>query len=501
VSERVVERPARCRSRSAKAAREPVPDGRGSNGPGVPGATRIDPVPSALYHFTGTPNTADTLLKEAIPRQVKELKRTRRTVVTERAVLVEVICDADGEQKHRDRLAELRRLADTAGARVVGTMTQRRRQVHPGTCIGHGKVEELRALCRARQADVVIFDNDLTPAQVRNLEAGTQVKTLDRSELILDIFATRARTREARLQVELAQLEYTYPRLRRLWTHLSRIEGGIGTRGPGETQLETDRRLVRRRIRDLRRRITEIDARKERQVASRRDRLTVGLVGYTNAGKSSLLNAVTDARAYVEDKLFATLDTRTRAWPLPFGLSALLSDTVGFIRDLPHHLVASFKATLEEAVHADLLLHVVDVSTEHVQDDLDAVGRVLAEIGCAEKPQLVVLNKVDLVASEADLDLARRRSPGAVAVSATRGDGLDRLAEAVVERLMGPEREVTVRADAADGRLLAWLQQHAEVLERHAEDTAVVQTVRLPERLIPEIRRVAEASCRIAGVP
>ncbi|GAG15808.1 unnamed protein product, partial [marine sediment metagenome] len=256
----------------------------------------------------------------------------------------------------------------------------------------------------------------------------------------LDIFATRARTREARLQVELAQLEYTYPRLRRLWTHLSRIEGGIGTRGPGETQLESDRRLVRRRIRDLKRRLDEIDARKERQVASRRERLTVGLVGYTNAGKSSLLNAVTDARAYVEDKLFATLDTRTRAWALPFGLTALLSDTIGFIRDLPHHLVASFKATLEEAVHADLLLHVVDVSTEHIQDDLEAVGRVLEEIGCAEKPQLVVLNKVDLVANEAYLDLARRRSPGSVAVSATRGDGLGDLAEAVVERLMGPER-------------------------------------------------------------
>ncbi len=432
---------------------------------------------------------------------MKELKRTRRTVVKERAVLVEVISDADGEQTHRDRLDELGRLADTAGARVVAAMIQRRRRVHPGTYIGHGKVQELRALCRDREADVVIFEADLTPAQVRNLEAGTGVKTLDRSELILDIFAARARTHEARLQVELAQLEYTYPRLRRLWTHLSRIEGGIGTRGPGETQLETDRRLVRRRIRDLKRRLTEIDARKERQVASRRDQLTVGLVGYTNAGKSSLLNALTDARAYVEDKLFATLDTRTRAWPLPFGLSALLSDTVGFIRDLPHHLVASFKATLEEAVHADLLLHVVDASTEHVQDDLEAVERVLAEIDCDEKPQLVVLNKVDLVTNEADLDLSRRRRPGAVAVSATRGDGLDRLAEAVLERLMGPPREVTVRADAADGRLLAWLRQHAEVLRRHTADTAIVQTVRLPERLIPEIHRVAEASCHVTDEP
>jgi len=432
---------------------------------------------------------------------VKELKQTRRTVVKERAVLVEVVCDAAGEQGRRDRLEELHRLADTAGAKVVATMTQRRRRIHPGTYIGHGKVEELGSLCRAHKADVVIFDNDLTPAQVRNLEQGVGVKTLDRSELILDIFASRARTREARLQVELAQLEYTYPRLRRMWTHLSRIEGGIGTRGPGETQLESDRRLVRKRIRDLKRRLQEIDARKEREVASRRDRLTVGLVGYTNAGKSSLLNALTDARARVEDKLFATLDTRTRAWPLPFGLQALLSDTVGFIRDLPHHLVASFKATLEEAVHADLLLHVADVSTEHMREDIDAVETVLAEIGCRDKPQLVVLNKVDLVRDDGHLDLARRACPGSVATSATRGDGLDALAGAVVERLMGPEREVTVRADATDGRLLAWIRQHGEVLHREVVDTAVVQTVRLPEGLVRQIDGVAEASYTVTRIP
>jgi len=431
---------------------------------------------------------------------VKELKRTRRTVVKERAVLVEVVCDAGDDERHRERLEELRRLADTAGARVVATLTQRRRRMHPGTCIGHGKVEELRSLCRAHKADVVIFDNDLTPGQVRNLEQGTGVKTLDRSELILDIFASRARTRESRLQVELAQLEYTYPRLMRMWTHLSRIEGGIGTRGPGETQLESDRRLVRKRIGDLKRRLADIDARKEREVASRRDQLTVGLVGYTNAGKSSLLNAVTDARVRVEDRLFATLDTRTRTWELPFGLTALLSDTVGFIRNLPHHLVASFKATLEEAVHADLLLHVVDASTEHMRGDLEAVEGVLAEIGCRDKPQLVVLNKVDLIEDEGHLDLARRACPDAVAASATRGDGLEDLARAVLGRLMGPEREVTVRADAADGRLLAWLDRHARVLEREVVDTTVVQTVRLPEGLVRAIDRVAEAAYTVTGM-
>ncbi|HUU10634.1 MAG TPA: GTPase HflX [Phycisphaerae bacterium] len=428
---------------------------------------------------------------------MKELKDTRRSVVRERAILVEVICGTagdHGEAGHRDRLEELQRLADTAGAHVVGTMTQRRRAVHPGTYVGHGKVEELKALAGQHRANVVIFDNDLSPAQIRNLEKAIEVKTIDRSELILDIFASRARTHEARLQVELAQLEYTYPRLQRLWTHLSRMEGGgIGTRGPGETQLETDRRLVRNRIQDLKARLRAIDARKERQVRSRGEALTVGLVGYTNAGKSSLLNALTDARAYVEDKLFATLDTRTRAWSLPHRLTALLSDTVGFLRDLPHHLVASFKATLEEAIHADLLLHVVDVSTEHVHADLEAVGQVLDEIGCRDKPQLIVLNKADLVADPVDLDLVQRVCPGAVTVSAKTGAGLDELARVVTERLMGPEREATIRADAADGRLLAWIGRHATVLGRTIEDGAIVQTVRLPERLLAEIPRVARA--------
>ena len=426
---------------------------------------------------------------------MRELKETRRSVVRERAVLVEVICDAGGEDfdGHRDRLEELGRLADTAGAEVVATMTQRRKALHPGTYIGHGKVEELKALAESLKAHVIIFDNDLTPAQVRNLEKATNTKTIDRSELILDIFATRARTAEARLQVELAQLEYINPRLKQLWTHLSRIEGGgIGTRGPGETQLEDDRRLVRNRITELKARLRQIDARREREVRSRAGGLTAGLVGYTNAGKSSLLNALTGSDAYVEDKLFATLDTRTRAWRLPHHVTVLLSDTVGFIRDLPHHLIASFKATLEEAVHADLLLHVVDVSTEHVRADLDAVRRVLEEIGCKDKPQLIVLNKADLVEDPVHLDLARRACPGSASVSAKTGLGLEDLARAVAERLVGPETEVEVRAAAGDGRLLAWIDRHATVLARRVVDGDVVQTIRVPERLVAEMPRVAQ---------
>ena len=427
---------------------------------------------------------------------MRELKETRRSVVRERAVLVEVITASDDDLGgHRNRLEELGRLADTAGAEVVATMTQRRAGIHPSTYVGSGKVEELKALVEAHRAHVIIFDSDLSPAQGRNLEKATGTKTIDRSELILDIFATRARTLEAKLQVELAQLEYILPRLKRLWTHLSRMEGGgsggIATRGPGETQLESDRRIARDRIVELKKKLRTIDARKEREVLARGDRLTVGLVGYTNAGKSSLLNALTGSDAYVEDKLFATLDTRTRSWPLPYGLTALLSDTVGFIRDLPHHLVASFKATLEEAVHANLLLHVVDVSTEHVRADLEAVEAVLKEIGCKDKPQLVVLNKADLLDDPVRLDILQRARPGAVATSAKTGQGLDELRAAVTERLVGLPREMVIRTPAGNGRMLAWIEHHATILERTVDDGDVVQTVRLPERLIAEIPRLA----------
>jgi GTPase len=421
----------------------------------------------------------------------------RESVVRERAILVEVIRDGDGsESGNRDRLEELARLTDTAGAEIVGTLTQNRRSIHPGTYIGKGKVEELMQLAQAKRASVVIFDNDLTLAQVRNLEKAIDVKTIDRSELILDIFATRARTLEAKLQVELAQLEYTLPRLKQLWSHLSRMEGGgsIATRGPGETQLESDRRIARDRIVELRRRLREIDARKEREVLSRRGALTVGLVGYTNAGKSSLLNAVTGSDVYVEDKLFATLDTRTRQWQLPDRVTALLSDTVGFIRDLPHHLVASFKATLEEAVHADLLLHVVDVSTEHVAADMEAVDNVLGEIGCKNKPQLVVFNKADLVKNTLTIGALRQRWPDSVITSVKTREGLEELARVVMERLVGPPQEMEIRAAASNWRLLAWINQHATVLEQRVEDNEIVQRVRLPERLMAEMTRLAQTT-------
>jgi GTP-binding protein HflX len=289
-----------------------------------------------------------------------------------------------------DPLDELHGLATTAGVRVAGGLTQRREAPDAGTFLGKGKTEELKQCVDRAGADVVLFDNDLSPAQTRNLERALGVKVLDRTELILDIFATHARTYEARLAVELAQLEYSLPRLKRMWTHLSRLSMGVGMRGPGEKQLEVDRRLVERRIHDLRTELKEVERRKERMVASRRGYMTVSLVGYTNAGKSTLMNALTDAGVEAVDKLFATLDTRTRKWQLPSWGPVLLSDTVGFIRNLPHRLIASFKATLEEARQADLLLHVADASNPAVCNQISAVYSVLADLGIDAKETIRV---------------------------------------------------------------------------------------------------------------
>ncbi len=318
-------------------------------------------------------------------------------------------------------LEELEGLAETAGVRVVGQLMQRREAPDAATYLGKGKLDELKIYTAAKDADVVIFDNDLSPGQTRNLEKALNVKVIDRTELILDIFASRAQTRQARLAVELAQLEYSMPRLKRMWTHLSRQKKGVGLRGPGETQLEEDRRLVEHRIKDLRKQLHLIEERKQREVAARDDLMTVSLVGYTNAGKSTLLNSLTGADAFTEDALFATLDTRTRRWHLPGWGPVLLSDTVGFIRDLPHHLVESFKATLEEAHQAHLLLHVADGSNPAVYEQISATYKVLEEIGIERKDTLLVINKIDLLPDRARLEGMLNRYPSAVPISARTG--------------------------------------------------------------------------------
>ncbi|MEZ6071226.1 MAG: GTPase HflX [Pirellulales bacterium] len=393
------------------------------------------------------------------------------SVVSENAFLVGItLPDAPVLE---DPLAELAGLAETAGARVVGRLQQRRERPDTATYLGKGKVEELAGLVAAIDADVVIFDNDLSPAQTRNLEKSLEVKVLDRTELILDIFASRAQTHEARLAVELAQLQYSLPRLKRMWTHLSRLKMGIGMRGPGEKQLEVDRRLVERRIHDLQREIDTIHQRKERQVAARSDRMTVSLVGYTNAGKSTLLNALTGADVKAEDKLFATLDTRTRRWQLPGWGPVLLSDTVGFIRQLPHELIASFRATLEEARQANLLLHVADATSPDVFEQVTAVYRVLEEMGIEEKDTLLVLNKADALPDPARLDALRLRYPHAVSVSALSGAGLDDLACAVSDALSRSFIEVDIETSVANGKLMAYLAASGEVLSKHYSNDRV----------------------------
>ncbi len=415
---------------------------------------------------------------------MKDTER-KQGVLSESAVLVGV--ELPNSEAAKDNLDELAGLVETAGAEVVGRLTQKRSTPDQTTYLGKGKVEQLELMIRATDADAVIFDNNLSPAQTRNLEQALGVKVLDRTEVILDIFSTRARTHEARLAVELAQLQYALPRLKRMWTHLSRIKAGVGMRGPGEKQLETDRRLVEKRISELRGELDRVLRRKEREVAARSDNMTVSLVGYTNAGKSTLLNKLTGSDELAEDKLFATLDTRTRRWMLPSWGPVLLSDTVGFIRELPHSLVASFKATLEEARQADLLLHVADASNPNVADQIASVYKVLEELDIEEKDTILVLNQVDKISEPGTLDVLLQRFPSAIPISARSGQGLSQLAAAVSEALTHHFVEVDVEADIGNGRLLASLAKNTEILSRTYTDGKVSVHCRSPRKFLGQI--------------
>lgn len=417
-------------------------------------------------------------------------------LTNERCVLARLL--ASSTNLSEDPLAELTGLAETAGTEVVAGVVQRRDQPDQATYLGKGKVRELEQLVKLHDADMVIFDNDLTPAQTRNLERALSTKVIDRSELILDIFATHARTYEARLAVELAQLEYSLPRLKRMWTHLSRQTMGVGMRGPGEKQLEVDRRLAEKRIHDLKQSLAKIERRKQRQVASR-DRLTVSLVGYTNAGKSTLMNALTDADVEAVDKLFATLDTRTRRWMLPGWGPVLLSDTVGFIRDLPHRLIASFRATLEEARHANLLLHVADASNPAVLDQISAVYQVLQEIGIEEKDTLLVLNKIDAAGAAERAEGVRNRYPTAVLLSARSGEGLTRLGLAVSHTLSHSFVDLQVMLSVADGKTLSWLSSVGQVLAKTYHDQQVEVHCRLPAAAAGRLARQGHELRVLAG--
>ena len=422
-----------------------------------------------------------------------ELRRTELAVQAERAILVQVALNGRGGLDEAS-LEELRSLARTARVNMVGEVVQSRPSVAPAFYVGRGKALELARLCRDKRADVVICDDDLSPTQVKNLEEQLDTKVIDRSELILDIFATHARTKQAKVQVELAQLEYTFPRLKKMWTHLDRTGGstgraGVGVRGPGERQLETDRRLVDKRIHELKKDIEKSAQHRRRMVQRRNENFTsVALVGYTNAGKSTLMNTLTNAGVSVRDRLFETLDTRTRLWMPPDGRRVMLSDTVGFIRKLPHHLVASFQATLEEACEADLLLHVADASSPTAEAQIDAVAGVLKEIGCLEKPALLVLNKVDALRDSLQLPLLKRKAAHTVAISALTGQGLDDLARWVQRFFDEQEVELTVETSVGNGKLFSLLYEKGKVLERTYEHEKARLRVKVPHGLAGVIR-------------
>ncbi len=393
-----------------------------------------------------------------------ELKRTDLSVRAERAILLHTILHND--KNSVDSLAELMSLAKTAGAKVLDSVVQRRKKIDPSLYLGKGKVSQLAELCKDKEIDVVICDDDLAPAQVSNLEKVIDTKVIDRSELILDIFAARAKTAQAKLQVELAQLEYTRPRLKRMWSHLSRIEGGIGTRGPGEKQLEVDKRLVSKRVLALKKRLGQIEKRRKHQAKSRKEHTTVSLVGYTNAGKSTLMNRLTDAGVFVEDKLFATLDTKTSLCELGNGKKVILSDTVGFIKKLPHHLITSFEATLEEVKWADFLLHVVDASSPDVIEQVAAVNNVLKELDCEKKPIIMVLNKADVLIDSSIITFFKSKYDNTVTISALTGQDIEILKREMVNFADMGSTEIKLECGVSNGKLLAYIYENSRVLKR-----------------------------------
>lgn len=382
----------------------------------------------------------------------------------ESAVLVGVITPDTTRWNVEDSLNELAELADTAGAVVTDRITQSLSKLNPATYVGKGKVDELKRLVAARNSDLVIFDDDLSPVQIRNLEKALGCKLLDRSALILDIFATRAKTAVAKTQVELAQLDYLRTRLTRQWTHLSRQKGGIGTKGPGETQIETDRRLIGDRMSSLKDRLEKIDRQRTIQRKGRDRFSRVSLVGYTNAGKSTLMNALAGAGVLAEDRLFATLDATTRQVELSPNKEALLSDTVGFIRKLPHKLIESFKSTLDEVRESDVLMHVIDVTHPRFEDHIEVVNETLRELGAGSKPVLLVFNKVDMVEEPGLFGALRAQYEDAAFVSALRGIGLDDLKKRLLEVIERDFVERIVYVPVVEAKTIAQIHRVSNVL-------------------------------------
>ena len=417
------------------------------------------------------------------------------------AVVLKVLTPGDPSENvgDVDPVGEITALADTAGVQVVSSVLQKRSKPHTATYVGKGKLTELKEAAELANAQLIIVDDPITPAQGRNIEEVTELRVVDRSELIMDIFARNARTHQAKIQIELAQLKYSQSRLTRMWTHLSRMEGGaVGTRGPGETQLETDRRIVRKKISVLNGRLQEIEKQSRTQHKSREESFRIALVGYTNAGKSTLMKRLTGADILVEDRLFSTLDTSTRQWELDLPFDVLLSDTVGFIRKLPHDLVASFQATLMEAREADLLLHVIDASSKTIEFDMESVTRTLKRVGCDEHPCWMILNKLDKIPEERRIDLQHMlaENENSYAISAGTGSGVDLLVEKILD--LGKQRQDSglYQVPHARADLAAKLHDFAQVVsEEFAEDG-----IHLDVRFKPGMKARWESALRDAGL-
>ena len=426
-----------------------------------------------------------------------------------RAFLVGVKLKDELQSDAESSLEELRRLAETAGMEVLAEIIQPKETPDPAYFIGRGKLEEAEAIVSELKVEAVIFDNDLTPAQTRNLEKALDIVVVDRTSLILQIFAQRAQTKAAKLQVDLAQLQYALPRLTRMWTHLSRLGTGGGTaggsagraggvvRGPGETQLQIDRRLIHSQISRVKKALQKVEKHRRVQRKQRQEMINVSLVGYTNAGKSTLFNALTSEKRLAEDKLFATLDPTTRLLDLPDNRHVLLSDTVGFLKKLPHHLVASFKATLEEVAEADLLLHVVDVAHPEAESQIDAVDEVLKELDAFERPTLMVFNKVDLLENEEYTQLFRNKYPDSLAISAQDGTGLEALKDLLAERFSTQDVEVSLALSYQDGKALDYLYKHGEVFDTDYQGESIRVKAKLPQRYLKALDRLTTNSTTV----
>ncbi|MBM2814622.1 MAG: hflX [Ignavibacteria bacterium] len=391
----------------------------------------------------------------------------------EKTILISVTSKGSDRELAIEHLTELELLAETAGAHVTEKIYQELEKPNPSFVVGKGKLEEIRESIRDGGVSSIIFDDDLTPAQVRNLERELDVKALDRSGLILDIFASRAKSLEAKTQVELAQLQYMLPRLSRMWQHLSKQLGGIGTKGPGETQIETDRRLIREKITKLKEKLNDIETQHQQQRKGRENFPRFALVGYTNAGKSTLMNAMTNSGVYVEDKLFATLDTTTRAFALPDGTKALLSDTVGFIRKLPAHLVASFRSTLAEARECDVLIHVVDITNTHYEDQIRVVNETLESLKIANKPTVLALNKIDVAEDKNILQSIAENLPNSVPISAKRSINILKLLDTLQSTYSQTRKSVFIRLPYSDFSRISDVYRFGNVIVRRDTDTGI----------------------------